>query len=268
MGRPTDTRNFNLLQVSHQEMARIIDTLDEVFESVKQAGAEWLPIQATGSMVGEELGYEDVDEFEDAINGSWFEFMELLPHVEIKADSSVTGGHTFKIKPLPSKEDWTPTRMTLRITDSKELMNSALLKSPFATLKIPHMEFEVQADGKRAFNSLYNHLASALFNLGQHAEMMAESESKDIILETCEKLSELLDVAEPYDVVIEDPSGISSIQPMDNVVITEMTAEEVSQLNIPEPVVASPAIRMGMGEGDDDEAGQEGGMDDVDDADD
>mmetsp|Transcript_25373 Transcript_25373/g.70978 ORF Transcript_25373/g.70978 Transcript_25373/m.70978 type:complete len:264 (-) Transcript_25373:199-990(-) len=263
MGRPAaPTKNFDVLQMSHQEMARISDTLDDIYESMKQAGAEWLPVQATGSMVSEELGYEDVDEFEDAINGSWIDFLDILPHVEKKPDSSVTGGWTFKLKPEPAKEDWKPTKMTVRITDSKDLMNSALLKSPYSAFKIPHIEFEIQADGKKQFNTLYNHLASALFNLGQHAEMMQEGESKDLILETCEHLSALLDVQEPYTIVIEDQSGMSCLQPMDNVVVSEMTLEEVANSRQVEPVQSAPALVMQAPTSD------SAGMDDVDDVDD
>lgn len=45
MGRPVQTKNFSLLQVSHQEMTRIIDTLDEIYGSMSLAGAEWLPVE-------------------------------------------------------------------------------------------------------------------------------------------------------------------------------------------------------------------------------
>lgn len=135
------------------------------------------------------------------------------------------------------------------------------------------------------FNSLYNHLASALFNLGQHAEMMSECESKDLILETCEHISEMLDAMEPYDIVasdqlnphvflfpsmpifrhvflsaipsqrlsppgsaaahrcsmqIEDPSGLSNLQPAELAVFEGMTEEEVSKACIPEPVLVRP----------------------------
>uniref|UniRef100_A0A061S0W9 Mediator of RNA polymerase II transcription subunit 31 n=1 Tax=Tetraselmis sp. GSL018 TaxID=582737 RepID=A0A061S0W9_9CHLO len=250
-------KNFSQLQVSHQEMARIIDTLDEVYDSMKQAGAEWLPVQATGNAVSEELGYEDIDEFEDAIHGSWSDFLDLLPHVEKKPDSNVTGCWKFRIYPLPTVDQWKPTRYTVKVTDSKQLFNSAFLKSQFCSMKIPHIEFEVQADGKRCFNTLYNHISSALFNLGQHAEMMPAGDTQDRIYETCEQLSALLDAPEPYAIVIEDPSGISSIEPMDNVTTEEIAEEELAGMHIPEPKRAPAAIAV--------EA--PGGMDDVDDAD-
>jgi hypothetical protein len=141
----------------------------------------------------------------------------------------------------------------IHVKDSRQLFNSALLKSPYAALKVwlraedselfdwaversaqsralgnyspleshtygqfperlsgdgcrcvqlPHIEFEVQADGKRMFNTLYNHLASALFNLGQHAEMMGAGPAQDAVLEACEQISACLDVPEPFTIVV------------------------------------------------------------------
>jgi hypothetical protein len=46
-----------------------------------------------------------------------------------------------------------------------------LLKSPMARLEIPELEFEISADGKKKVDSLYNHLASAIFNLGNHVRL-------------------------------------------------------------------------------------------------
>jgi hypothetical protein len=40
------------------------------------------------------------------------------------------------------------------------------LKSEWATIEIPELEFELSADGKRHTDSIYNHIASAVYNLG------------------------------------------------------------------------------------------------------
>jgi len=273
MGRPVapEAKHFDITQVSHQEMARIIDTLDDIYSSVSQAGGEWLPVQGAGSLLSEELGYEDVDEFEDALKGSWEGFLDLLPHVEKKVDSSVTGGVVFKVKPEPPLGEWKPTKIVIHVKDSRQLFNSALLKSPYAALKLPHIEFEVQADGKRMFNTLYNHLASALFNLGQHAEMMGAGPAQDAVLEACEQISACLDVPEPFTIVIEDKSGISDLSPMENATLEEMTEEEIASARIPEPVQPSPAIAMTMPGSEDAaptaEAAPAAGMDDIDEED-
>mmetsp|Transcript_38034 Transcript_38034/g.95596 ORF Transcript_38034/g.95596 Transcript_38034/m.95596 type:complete len:271 (-) Transcript_38034:788-1600(-) len=266
MGRLAEPKGFDVTAVSHQEMARIIDTLDDVYGSVQQAGAEWLPVQGAGSLVSEELGYEDVDEFEDALHGSWGDFLDALPHVVKKADPSVTGGVVFRLKADPPLEEWKPTKMTIHVKDSHQLFNQALLKSPYASLKIPHIEFEVQADGKRMFNTLYNHLAGALFNLGQHAEMLGEGPTADAVLEACEQISTLLDVPEPYTIVVEDKSGISDLKPMDDTVVEDMTDEEIASARITEPILPTPAMVMQMPgtEGAEHAAAPGGGLDDID----
>jgi len=52
------------VDVSHQEIERIVVELEELYKS--QPG-EWLPVAGIGAYVAEELGYEDADEFEDAL---------------------------------------------------------------------------------------------------------------------------------------------------------------------------------------------------------
>ncbi len=45
------------------------------------------------------------------------------------------------------------------------------LKSAYATVEIPELEFEISADGKKRIDSLYNHIAQAVFNLGNHVQV-------------------------------------------------------------------------------------------------
>lgn len=47
-------------------------------------GCEWLPIEQVGTMMCQELGYEDEPEFEDALKGSWSDFLDKLPHITKK----------------------------------------------------------------------------------------------------------------------------------------------------------------------------------------
>lgn len=99
-----------------EEMRQVPDGRETVWGSNHIGGAlvlrsSLLPhglLQATGSMVGEELGYEDVDEFEDAINGKWKEFLELLPNVEMKFVENVTGTIPHLQDPLHLPPHWHP----------------------------------------------------------------------------------------------------------------------------------------------------------------
>jgi hypothetical protein len=38
-------------------------------------------------------------------------------------------------------------------------------------VEIPELEFEISADGKKRIDSLYNHIAQAVFNLGNHVQV-------------------------------------------------------------------------------------------------
>ena len=44
-------------------------------------GCEWLPVAQVGNLMREELGYEDEPEFEDALHGSFSDWLNCLPHV-------------------------------------------------------------------------------------------------------------------------------------------------------------------------------------------
>ena len=71
------------------------------------------------------------------------------------------------MKPDPPQSDWKPVKLTLRVTDRQDLWN-VLLKSPQARVEIPELEFEISEDSKRKIDSVYNHIAAAIFNLGTH----------------------------------------------------------------------------------------------------
>ena len=47
-------------------------------------GVEWLPVDQVENLLIEELGYEDQPEFEDALRGSFIDFLDNLPHVTKK----------------------------------------------------------------------------------------------------------------------------------------------------------------------------------------
>jgi hypothetical protein len=56
-----------------------------------RGGTQWLPVEGLGMMMMTELGYEDMDELEDALKGTWPQFLGALPHVELGALDPVTG---------------------------------------------------------------------------------------------------------------------------------------------------------------------------------
>ena len=52
------------INLAHQEVERIIEHLEMVFESQP---TEWLVVEPVGELLLRELGYEDMDDFEDAL---------------------------------------------------------------------------------------------------------------------------------------------------------------------------------------------------------
>lgn len=109
--------------ISHQEMDKIVTELDTVYNSQP---TEWLPTEGIGRMICNELGYEDMDEFEDAVKGNFEEFLSSLPNVEVKEDEVDTDGAKvkkffFKILPPPPPEQRRTMKMTLKILSRKDL---------------------------------------------------------------------------------------------------------------------------------------------------
>lgn len=202
------------LSVGHQEIDRIID---EVEQTYRAQPTEWLPIAPVGNMVALQW-YEDIDEFEDAIGGEFIELLRAMPHIEVRAaaDGETPPGF-FKVRePDP---DAAPRLLTVRVETRAELQR-VLYKAPDATVRIPHLEFEIGADDKRRIDTLYNHIAAAVWNLsahvrGQQGGMPAEQAAT--IAELIDNLNGMLDVDEPFDVVVVDATGSSQFKPPDGV---------------------------------------------------
>lgn len=69
------------MDVSHQEVGRVLSEVEELYYNGK---AEWLPAAGIAMYLAEDLGYDDQDEFEDALRMSFVQFLEKLPHGEVR----------------------------------------------------------------------------------------------------------------------------------------------------------------------------------------
>lgn len=218
--RGDDSATFaQKLSVGHQEIGRIVDEVEQIYASQP---TEWLALEPIGSMICNQW-YEDEDEFEDAVGGSFSEFMHAMPHVEIRKRAD--GKEDFKI--LQPDPDTPPCVMTLRVETSKDLWR-VLFKSPDCGIMIKHMEFEIGADSKRVIDTLYNHISNAVWNLSSHVRGGASampSEHVAKIEETIDQLNALLDVDEPFEVVVNDPTGTSLFKPADGVKVVHLGAD-------------------------------------------
>jgi C4-type Zn-finger protein len=138
-----------------------------------------------------------------------------------------SGNLVFRIKPDPPRDEWKPVRMTVVVRDVADLWR-VCLKSQHARVEIPELEFEISADGKRHIDSIYNHIASAVYNLGQHVRQCKgalSADHADKIMDTVIALNAFLDVPKPWTWIVHDPSGISEMKPLEGVVVEHPAAE-------------------------------------------
>mmetsp|Transcript_19063 Transcript_19063/g.44827 ORF Transcript_19063/g.44827 Transcript_19063/m.44827 type:complete len:213 (-) Transcript_19063:166-804(-) len=204
--------------VSHQEIERILSEIEAWWEaSHDQVGVEWLPVDAITNFLCNDLGYEDLDEFEDAIQGSFQDFLAAFPHIEVK---EVEGKLLFSVRKLEPKG---PRKLVLTVASAKQLLETTFMKALDAELEIPHLEFSIGADQRRHIDSLYNHIVAAHHELEAHCQNLGDRpEEKASILETISGLNEALEVQEPFDMVVKDPSGLSEFKPEEGVRIEDL----------------------------------------------
>ena len=68
------------------------------------------------------------------------------------------GKEYFQIQAEPPRDQWVAKRMTLVVQNRADLWR-VCLKSPHARVEIPELEFEINVDGKKHIDSIYNHIA-------------------------------------------------------------------------------------------------------------
>eukprot|EP01059_Diplonema_ambulator_P029690 TRINITY_DN4936_c0_g1_i1.p1 TRINITY_DN4936_c0_g1~~TRINITY_DN4936_c0_g1_i1.p1 ORF type:complete len:313 (+),score=124.53 TRINITY_DN4936_c0_g1_i1:36-974(+) len=200
-------------QLGHQEMSRVMKELETIFASQP---CEWLPVDAMANLLAIELGYEDVAEFEDALEGEFQDFVRGLPNAELSVNER--GTTVLKLK---KDVEGPPRKMTLQVTERKLLWH-VLMQAPDARITIPELEFEIQPMGERRIDTIYNHIGAAVWNLGQYvrdANLSTDVENK--ILDTIHCLNAALDVENPFTIVVDDPTSRSLWQPIDGVKIDE-----------------------------------------------
>merc|ERR1719150_3542713 len=91
--------------VSHQEIERILSEVEAWWEcSHEQAGVEWLPIDGITNFLMNDLGYEDMDEFEDAISGSFSDFLSAFPHIDVQEHDQKTCYRVLQLEPGPPRK--------------------------------------------------------------------------------------------------------------------------------------------------------------------
>ena len=166
-------------------------------------------------MLAEELGYEDQEEFEDALKSSFAEFIGALPHIETRnMESELQPGlfrDVFRVIPDPPPEQCTPQRLVLKIESRADLWRILMLH-PGAYVEIPELEFEIGQDHKRRVDSVYNHISASIFNLERHVEMVGDAAERKGIQDACDALRSVLDLETQATFVVTDPGGALGVQ--------------------------------------------------------
>jgi len=221
-----------VIDVSHQEMDRLVQHIQEIWDSfVYPAGeggerteVEWLPAKGVAMLLQQELGYGDEEELNDALRGTFADFLRAMPHINTRV-APETSAVYFQVVPEPPRDQWVCRRLTVPVRSRADLTRRVCLKSRHARIVVPSLEFEISPDGgRRHIDSLYNHVTTAITNLGAHVRSAGAGLSDDHrekIMETVAALNELLDVDSPWDFVVADPSGASEVTPMEGVTVIE-----------------------------------------------
>lgn len=178
--------------VSHQEIARVIGELQEMFFGAANNNPDfWMNLEAIEMYLTQDLGYEDLDEFEDALNGRFIDFLREYPNCEVRVKSGTDGGkpedveHQFKFTKVEGKG---AQKLELKIKSRDDLWRVFLFAKAPARIEIPEVEFEIQGDWKQNIDSIYNHLGNAIKNLEQHLDCNPSMENKQAYAFTVEEL--------------------------------------------------------------------------------
>jgi len=103
---------------------------------------------------------------------------------------------------------------------TREDLWRVVLQGPRANLEIEELEFVIRPKERRRVDTVYNMIASAVFHLGDHVQKntRAGTIDEDEVTKICaaiDGLNVLLDLEQPFTIVLEDPQGVSELKPMD-----------------------------------------------------
>lgn len=176
----------------------------------------WLPVTAVATALISELGYEDMNEFEDALQGSFSDFLDTLPYVA--KETQEDGQEYLRLLSEQQHGEKRAVRFTFTVNSGEDLWRVCVL-SQHARVEIPELEFEICADGARHIDTIYSHIARALFNLGSCVDHESSNDYSDNVKQTVVALNGCLDVLSPWTFVVHDPSGMSEIKPVTGVLV-------------------------------------------------
>lgn len=224
------------IDMGHQEMCRLVQDLEDIFQAVHQCAGPDHPVAVCGLVFNlcASLGYEDEDELEEALGCTFVEFLMALPHFEVvwpatpnqvnsSDDSEQEAPQPRALMRPDMAEDGQSRearRIMLTVSEKVDLWR-VVLQGPEATIEIPELEFAIRPSSKRKIDTIYNVIASAVYNLGDHVRLnsrgqasMPEDEANKIC-DAIDSLNRLLDLDSPFTFILTDPQGISDLKPIE-----------------------------------------------------
>ena len=203
--------------VAHQEISRILMELEQYSENFP--ADIWVPIAAAYQWLCVQLGYEDESELDDALKAPLAEFLDRLPQFEVNlADPDNV---KFRARTL-TPEQTRPRKLTLLVETTKDLF-TVLTRGPNTRIEIPELEFEMGAPERREIDTIYNFIAGAVYQIGQHIGQSNPGDQVfDHLYATMQTLNIMLDVEAPFHIVVHDPCGEVGFRPADKVVVDHL----------------------------------------------
>jgi mediator of RNA polymerase II transcription subunit 31 len=222
-------------------MCRVVQDLEDIFFAVHQCAGPDHPVAVSGLIFNlcVSLGYEDEDELEEALGGSLVDFLAALPHFEVVWPEQSNGTEQAppepkaKMRPDLGHEGTSrePRRIALTVSERDDLWR-VVLQGPRATVEIPEIEFAIRPESKRRIDTIYNLIAAAVYNLGDHVRLNSRvpgsisDEDATKICDAIDSLNRLLDLEQGFTFVLSDPEGISDLKPMEGAYISTLVEEE------------------------------------------
>lgn len=217
------------IDLGHQEMAQVVHELEDIFRAVHDcAGPDHLvAINGLAYNLCTSLGYEDEDELEEALGGSLANFLSALPHFEVVWPSDAQNEPKALMKPEPLEGEpgefsGGGSRTFFTVAERDDLWR-VVLQGPRAEVEIPEIEFGIRPKACRRVDTIYNMIAGAIFDLGDHVQKNKRfggglsNEEANKICETIESLNGLLDLEQSFSFVLLDPQGVSELKPSEGV---------------------------------------------------
>jgi len=202
------------VDVSHQELSRIIKELEDFYDTCPQD--TWIPVDSAANWLCLNLGYDDYNELEDALHCTLEEFLTQLPHFDVKQPPAEKPDDFVRFKSnLRDAAPGRPCKVTYRIENRGDLW-AVMLKPKECWVEIPEMEFEIGRGEARQVDTIYNLIGEAVYNLGAYLKTnhkVISEERFDGIYATIHQLNRLLDVDEPFTWIAHDPSGTVAFKP-------------------------------------------------------